>query len=300
MQVASRMVAFAAVILVAARPSSAQNPILQDLVTRGVQLPGGAWLRLPPPTLTDEMNAETQRQRIEAVAEERYTWEDLTRRSVMAPFILRLPPDDSSDGSPGRRVDLWFVAYGNLDYFGSEEFLSRQFETATQDTENVSSARLLKDSDLQRRQLPIPSRPEEPRLVAAEITLFEKVRVSATTCTIKTCSEGAIVLASVLDRRFTDDPDFPNLWRPIARDENGNRSIGAPQPYLGLGSYVKATRLAEPRGALLIEYHVAYCEPSQWFDGANLLRSKLPIVAQTAIRSLRKSLQRVNQPGSPP
>jgi hypothetical protein len=46
----------------------------------------------------------------------------------------------------------------------------------------------------------------------------------------------------------------------------------------------------EPRGAILIEYHVAYAEPHGWFKGANLLQSKLPILAQTVVRKLRRNL----------
>ena len=63
-----------------------------------------------------------------------------------------------------------------------------------------------------------------------------------------------------------------------------------PQPYAGLGSYVKATRLAEPAGAVFIEYHVVFAEPQGWFHGANLLRSKLPIVAQDMVRKFRRKM----------
>ena len=199
----------------------------------------------------------------------------------------------------GRRVDLWFVAYGSLDTLASDDFLSNQFKAASDDSENASSARLLGDADLKRRGLPVPSAAEDPRYVAAETTLLERVRVSATTRSIKTRTAESLVAASILDPRFAGDPEFPNRWRSILRDDAGNRQFGEPHAYGGLGSYVKATRLVEPRGAILIEYHVAYAEPQAWFNGANLLQSKLPILAQTVVRKLRRSLAEYRERLSP-
>ncbi|MGA2257012.1 MAG: hypothetical protein ABSG53_20355, partial [Thermoguttaceae bacterium] len=179
---------------------------------------------------------------------------------------------------------------GSLDTMANDDFLSNQFKTASEDSENASSARLLSDADLKRRGLPVPSATEDPRYVAAETTLMERVRVSATTRSTKTRTAESLVVASILDPHFAGDPEFPNRWRSILRDDAGSRQLGAPHSYGGLGSYVKATRLVEPRGAILVEYHVAYAEPQAWFNGANLLQSKLPILAQTVVRKLRRSL----------
>jgi hypothetical protein len=260
------------------------------LLTEGITLADGQIAKLPEPTLADGMTAAQQRQQIEAVSEGRNSWEDLTRRSVVAPFILRIPQDDSDHQALGRRVDLWFVAYGSLEALANDEFLKDQFKSASDDTENASSARLLGDADLTKRGLPIASAVEDPRYLAAETTLLDRVRVRATTRSVKSRSADSLLMASILDPRFASDPEFPNRWQPILRNDAGSRQLGASHVYAGLGSYVKATRLAEPDGALLIEYHVAYAEPTAWFNGANLLRSKLPILAQTVVRKLRRSL----------
>jgi hypothetical protein len=266
------------------------NELLRTLLTAGVPIADGEIVKLPEPTLADGMTAATQRQQIEAIAEGRNSWEDLTRRTVVAPFILKTSQVGSEQRGEGRRVDLWFVAYGSMDTMASDDFLSNQFKTASEDSENASTARLLSDADLKKRGLPVPSAAENPRYVTAETTLMERVRVSATTRSIKTRTAESLVVASILDPRFAADPEFPNRWRSIVRDDAGSRQLGAPYAYRGLGSYVKATRLIEPAGALLIEYHVAYAEPQAWFNGANLLQSKLPILAQTVVRKLRRSL----------
>jgi len=51
---------------------------------------------------------------------------------------------------------------------------------------------------------------------------------------------------------------------------------------------MKVTKLAEPAGALFVEQHLIFAEPVDWFDGANLLRSKLPLVVQDRVRSIRR------------
>ena len=52
--------------------------------------------------------------------------------------------------------------------------------------------------------------------------------------------------------------------------------------------YLKITKLAEPAGAVFAEQHITFVEPHGWFDGENLLRSKLPLSVQENVRSTRK------------
>jgi hypothetical protein len=58
---------------------------------------------------------------------------------------------------------------------------------------------------------------------------------------------------------------------------------------------VKVTRLVEPAGALFVEYHLVFVEPRAWFGGANLLRSKVPILAQSEVRAFRRELARAKK-----
>jgi hypothetical protein len=41
---------------------------------------------------------------------------------------------------------------------------------------------------------------------------------------------------------------------------------------------------------LLIEVHMVFAEPKGWFEGRNLLRSKLPPVMQDSVRKFRRQL----------
>jgi hypothetical protein len=267
------------------------NPVYDELMRRGVPISTREVIRLSAPTLTDGMTAAQQRQAIEALAEGTHSWEDLTRKSVVAPFLFKLPKEESEQGL-GRRVDLWFVAYGNMSTLENSEWLERQFKTTGNETdpEHGAVCKLLEQSDLSRHGLRAPRGPEDPQFVFAELTLLDRVRLGVTTQSAKLQTPDSVLSASMLDPRFTNDPQYANRWQPILRDDNNRRYLGKPEPYFGYGSYAKATRLLDPPGAILIEYHAAFAEPEGWFNGNNWLRSKLPILAQLIVRQLRREL----------
>jgi hypothetical protein len=274
------------------RACRGENPVYDELMRRGVTIGPSEIVRLPAPTLRDGMSAAQQRRAVEAIADASHTWEELTRRSVVAPFILKLPKEDSEQTRLGRRVDLWFVAYGNLSTLENNEWLERQFKSTGNETDpdNGAVVKVVPESELQRHGLKAPQGPDDPQFVFAELTLLDRVRLSVTTRGTKQQSAESVLSASMLDPHFATDEQNCNCWRPIVRDDAGRRHLGKAEAYTGYGSYAKATRLVDPPGAILIEYHVAFAEPEGWFNGTNLLRSKLPILAQLIVRQLRREL----------
>jgi hypothetical protein len=268
------------------------NPVYDELMRSGVPISVREIVRLPAPTLTDGMTAAQQQQAIEAIADGR-AWEDLTRRSVNAPFVFKISKDEIDSSRLGRRVDLWFVAYGNMSTLENNEWLERQFKTTGNETDpdNGAVAKVVPESELLRHGLKGPQSADDSQFVFAELTLLDRVRVSVTTRGSKQVTRDSVISASLLDPRFTADSPYSNRWKPVLRDDNtGRRYLGKPEPYFGYGSYAKATRLLGPSGAILIEYHAAFAEPEGWFNGNNYLCSKLPILAQMIVRQLRREL----------
>jgi hypothetical protein len=283
--------AFAAISTVDCR---AQNPVFTFLTTRGVSVGGNEVVKLPAPTLADGLSAAEQRRAIEAVAGESHTWDDLTRKSVVAPFVLKIANGEGAPERRGRRLDIWFVAYGPIKILEDQDFLQKQFKSATSegDPENGSKSKILSDADLKSRGLKTSGRPGDTQYIAIEFTLLDKVRLQATTVSTRSRTANSNIAASFLDPHFANDTEYPNQWRPVTRDDDGRRHFGSPQPYSGFGGYAKATRLVEPAGAILVEYHAAFAEPQDWFGGTNLLRSKLPILAQLIVRQLRRAIEK--------
>lgn len=268
------------------------NEILQSLTTTGVEISSGESLKLPEPVLADNLNAPAQRKQIEAIAEGRNSYEALTRRAVVAPFVLKISPDSAEQKRQGKQVDLYFVAYGDLKKINNDELFTGQINLSPGDekSENAGWAKLLTNEELTKRGLPLAQQPADPRYIASELTLLDKVRLSTLTRSVKNSSDNSVLIATqlVTDKNNQD----LNLWRAITRDDSGSRQTGTPQAYSGLGGYLKATKLVEPEGAVFIELHVAFAEPPAWFNGANLLGSKLPIVAQDSVRKLRRNLEK--------
>jgi hypothetical protein len=280
--------------LAAASHCMAENRLYDSLVIQGVTISPQETIKLPKPVLVDGLDATAQRKAIETLMEGRHDWEAFSRKAVVSPFLLRIADNDTAAGEVGRRVDLYFVAYGSLEKLTSDNYLTKQLNMAAADNNEKDGARakLVSNEELAKRGLPAPRQSNDPRWVAVESTLLDKVRISATTQNMKSQSDDSVVIASILDSQFDNDAEYPNSWRSISIDDAGLQQIGSPQSYAGLGSYVKATRLAEPAGALFIEYHVVFAEPQGWFHGANLLRSKLPIVAQDMVRKFRRNMDK--------
>jgi hypothetical protein len=272
--------------------SLAANEIYEQLIGPGVTLNPDETVRLPQPVLADGLSGAAQRQAIESLLAGRYEWDEFARKSVVSPLLLKINDTAREAGQIGRRVDLYFVAYGTLDVLRDDRKLQDQLNQATAgDMEGENgSVKVLSADELAERGLPSSQGASDPRWIAVEATLLGKVQLNFTTRIRKTDGDQSLIIASLQDDKFQGDATYPNCWRSITIDDAGRRQVGPPQPYAGLGSYVKATRLAEPEGAAFIEYHVVFAEPEGWFHGANLLRSKLPIVAQDLVRKLRRKM----------
>jgi hypothetical protein len=273
-------------------PCNAANPIYDALTGPGVKISAQATLQLPKPALADGLTPQQIRQTIETLLAGKYDWETFTRKSVVSPFFLKISEGAAESAPIIRKIDMYFIAYGSLDSLQGEDYLNRQLNLTGSNDQSDSTGRvkLLKTADLQKRGITASTKPGDPRWIAVSSTLLGKVGISLTTQNIKIEGKDSLIIASVADPRFERDAEYPNSWRSLTIDDTGQRQSGPPQSYAGLGSYVKATQLAEPAGAIFIEYHVAFIEPEGWFHGTNLLRSKLPIVAQNMVRKFRRNL----------
>lgn len=264
-----------------------ENALYLELREKGVPIGAGLRAPLPPPFMADGLDAKAQRAVLEKLAGD-YPLEEFLRKSVVAPHVYTYRDVKPSDPeAPAHGNDLWFIAHGDLDTLAKKD-ASGFFQSVRKEvqvhvlTEEERAKRGLKAETSEKRQT---------RYVHTTYPLLEKVEVSLTSRTILTRTEDSLLLATALDPAFAKDEQFPNRWRAILRDGDEEQKLGPPQPYDGNGLYMKVTRLHEPNGALFIEYHRISTEPKKWFNGANLLRSKLPILIQSEVRSFRRELQ---------
>lgn len=271
-----------------------ENSVLKQLTEQGVPVGNGSFVKLPSATMPDGLDGPAQQGILARIAAPNRRVSDLTRKSVVSPLVLKLGDVTTSDEKrPFRTVDLWFIAYGRLELFSQEEFLQKLVETA----ESSKKGRLpfvkgiLKRDQMKELNLLVEDSPERiQRFFFSTFGLFDRVLVSATRRVVVTRCSDSVSIAAIIDPRFSKSLAYPNHWRAVTRDDRDEFKFGSPQPYESAGLYAKVTRLAEPAGALFIEYHHAFCEPEAWFAGTALLRSKLPMVVQDGVRKLRRRL----------
>jgi hypothetical protein len=271
---------------------TAGNELFEELRTTGIAVGPMSKAVLPAPSMADGLDAKQQQEVLAAVAGTDYSLDELVRPSVVAPFILKYRDVRPSDPeAPAHGIDLWFVAHGDLDTLAGKDFLEK-WQAGRKDQQ----VHVLTAAELSRRKLEDHSgEGRQERYGHAVFPVLDRVQVSATLHSVLTRQADSILAAGKVDPRFQGDAEFPNRWRPIGRDDEGRPKLGEPHPYGGAGAYFKITRLAEPAGALFVEYHLVFTEPKGWFGGANLLRSKVPILVQAEVRAFRRQLARAKK-----
>jgi hypothetical protein len=268
------------------------NPVYRQLIEKGVRVAEGDFVPLPAPTLRDAMDAKAEQVAIAAIPDRHVPVDQLLRKSVVAPIVFRF----REVGGRGRKtpvqgVDVWFVVYGQLDSLTRKDFLEEAMRTKEADAKQEGAKhKFLTAQELQARKIAPPSDDKKERYVYAMFPLMEKVELSLTSRTYTARTARSLVYAADMDQRFAADREFANQWRPIERGEEGSPKLGSAVPYEGAACYVKITQLADPPDALLIEQHTVFVEPKDWFHGANLLRSKLPVLIQSEVRKFRRQL----------
>ncbi|HWB14553.1 MAG TPA: hypothetical protein VG826_35340 [Pirellulales bacterium] len=271
-----------------AAESREENPVYHELVGRGIAV-GDTFVKLPEPSLSLEADAKEQTEVIRRVSGKKYDYDQFVRKSPVAPFMLEIKTIGAEGGDRVQKVDLWFVAYGKLEAVTNEEMLDQLIGGGSRSEKGESES--LTEEELQQRDLKVESSDERRESYhRTNAPLLDKVQISGIGHGLTTRTSTSVLAASVLDPRFADDPKYPNRWRPILRDPSGKTKFGEPEPYAGFGGYCQVVALKEPKGALFFECHMAINEPHGWFNGENLLRSKLPIVMNDNVRTLRRKL----------
>jgi len=265
-----------------------KNPIYRELRQKGLSVGTDKKVTLAAPTMPDGLDADGQAKALKALAGKDYDVEDLLRKSLVSPHLLRLGDATPSDpNAPARTVDVWFIAYGDIKKLSNKDFLQNLQNSKKEE----GKAEALTAEQLKKRGIAIKAEDEKAEGYGHLVFNFlDRVQLNVTGHSFLTESDESIVIASGIDSRFRDDKELANVWRPLVRDDEGKLKPGDPTAYDGAAYYFKITKLAKPEGALFVEAHVVFCEPKKWFDGANLLRSKLPAVVQSQVRSFRREL----------
>ena len=252
-------------------------------------------MKLPEPRIRDGQSAEEQRAALREVAGSDQRLEEMVRKSVTAPYIIKVR-DVKAGNDTIRVVDLWFVVYADLGAVDPAREAAKTDDKEVEAGNMVMRTRLLKPEDLRAAGIAPPSGSSgsgpETWYVHIHGRLLDRIEFDTTNRSVATRTADSIVVASQTDPAFDKPGPLANGWRPVAGGQGSDAAGAALKPYQGGISYAKISRLAFQPGALMVEMHAAFVEPHDWFQGAPILRSKFSVVAQDQIRRLRRELER--------
>lgn len=290
----SRWVFLCLVVCAATAARAAENPMFAELRTKGVAMSDGTRIPLAAPFLDDGLDAAGQRAVIGKLAAPTRTFDDLAARQLQAPVVINIRSPKLKDGGLARVVDVGFISYGDWEKIQSDQFLEGLIRSPRQEQVEGLPARsgTLTADDLKKRNIAAKvGEGLDERYFFSTANLLDQIQVASTRYSIGHRSQQSLVLAAKIDTQFDKDADYPNHWRRITFSSTGAAELGAPTVYTASGFYVKATRMEQPAGAIFIEHHMVFEEPTAWFNGGQQLRSKLPLLIQDEVRTLRRRMQ---------
>lgn len=253
-----------------------QNTLFESIVVQKGKEPGSQVL-LPRPVMPDGLSKEEQLARIENLEGRRVAVKELLRKATSAPLVQKVSRLDEAQGHRYRMMDTFFVVYTTLDMFepSSTGGLSASGGDGKQITREELAARNIQ-SEVSHGST---------GFVHTTSKMMDRVQLSTTTQYQLTRQPESVVVAMRLDPRFSKDEQYPNEWRKLTK-KPGGFDVGDAEPYEWFSFYLKATKLADS-DAVFVEYHLLMENPSGWFNGKDLIRSKIPLGTQNGIRKLR-------------
>lgn len=278
--------ALVAVTVIADEPPPGTGP-LADLVTSGVAVAPDTLAPLPTGGLRfDALQTQADLAGLAGAAD----WDRFTADSINAPVTVTIEPFPATGTRLAHRVHAAFTLRAPLERLKADETLRRSLGAEADGKD--ASVRLLTAEELAAAGIP-PDPGGHERLVAIDLPLLNRVRIRGVVRTVATEHPDGVEVAWWFDERLRDHPRWRPTWTRTEQNELGARVEGEPQPYGGCGGIVTARRLATDGGLdlLVLESRMVLAEPEAWFQGGNLVRSKIPLTTQEGVRSLRRRLQ---------
>jgi hypothetical protein len=270
-----------------------ENPrsFLDQINEQGVPVPGQAAVRLSKPLMSPGLTADEQLAVLKK-ASDKIPLELFLKNSLASPHAIQINSVENNKKRYAQTVDICFVAHGKIETLIKHDLLSQLLgDKSTEKQDARGKTTTLDDDELKKRDIkPFKSDIMEERFAKIELNILNQVQVSGVTRNIREQGPGWLKTYSILDDRFAKDADWPNQWRKIDAKAPAGKELGTASEYAGWCSFVQVTSLSNPEGALFVEVRSVYAEPHGWFDGYNVLRSKLPLAIKDNVTSFRRKL----------
>ncbi len=271
-----------------AEPATADRTDLAAILTEhGVEVAEGVWS--PLPTALVRLGVGDDEQSLHELAGVA-GWDRFVEDAVTAPVTVVIEAVTAGDRRLGHRVRTAFVLHAALEKVQGEEAVKKTF--GLEEDSKGATAKPLAAADLSAVGIE-PDGSGHEQFLFVEVPLLNRVKVRGVVRAEKHETPDGVQVAWEFDPRFGNEPRWRATWTRIEENELGGRIEGEPQPYKGCGGVVTVRKLAAEGGSgdvLVVESRMVICEPEAWFQGSNLLRSKIPLTSQEGVRVLRRKL----------
>jgi hypothetical protein len=260
------------------------KPMLDDLLEKGMVVPGGPKVRLPKPVAGTDPTPEERKKAaawlVKAENKNVFEKDDRARYYIKSQYI--------EGKQPYHVVSVAFIAYGSLDRIEKEKLMDGLL--GAKEAKGKKAVEVT-DAELKARKIDrLPKGAARERYSVVDINFDDQVRITGVMRSQTSRGKRQITSTSLLDDRFLNDATYPNRSRKLTTVK-GEVVEGPAMPYQGFGGYSRVTELDEPKGALFIEMYFLYHEPKAWFNGKALLESKIKIGIDENIIELRRALR---------
>ncbi len=262
-----------------------RNPLFHELTHKGLPLGTPEPWKFPAPFMPDGLTPEQQQKRLEELADRNFPLKKALDKDLQAPFYFtpnkQLLVPDSNPDAPAYRIDVWFIAYGDLQKLAQKD-PSELFASSPGD----AKVRPLTDDEMKDRNITLKysEMPLRERYAHTKAKLEEEIEVHMTSHSFGSLTPESLVVASRVDPAFANDEKLGNTWQRLKPKPGDVQPLG-----VGGGFYLKITKLAAPKDALFVEFHWVNVEPKAWFGGKAVLRSKIPVWIEGEVRRFRAS-----------
>ena len=266
-----RIVIFAAITIAAMLldvASAQQSPAALGVMETPIANLEGAEFPWPTIEMADGLSAKEQEKVFSQVG---LRASDVTKNSVVARVKISPKKKLKVDGGAFRQYSYYFGVYGTMSKLQDKKLLGAIFGAGKQ-----GGGRSLGEEGDDQYDF---SNQEE---------VLDKLNLELVTRsnhhTSRADDDSVLSLLSASHVVGTDPKEQEKTtWASVKTPDEKH-------PYLGMGVLMKATPVVDTPDCLFVEIHLVFFEPTDWFGGKNLMGSKLPIVIQDQVRSLRRGL----------
>ena len=272
-----------------------QPALVRDVAKETFEFPSGDAFQLAPPTIDNGMTAKQRINELSQLAGNA-GWKRFSRKSAVAPVTIKVKYLTDSQGNHiGHSLHIAFVVHASIETLRDKNLMQQIFhaEQKSEEPKKPTESEVADQqfSEVQLAEMGI-TKAEDTSFSKAEFELLKKIKLRGVIQIQRAATQRELDYVFRLDPRFNNANETANAWTRINKNDATQTARDVQWfAYSGAAGYLVVRKLPELDGACLIESRILLHEPTDWFNGSHLLRSKLPLIIQETARSFRRKLK---------